>query len=164
MAFVRCNLWLSVNLRKCCYKFLLWKGIHIPICNILLTLVLSVNGMFIWFLVSYQFHLERKNNKYGKHWIQNNLFIQRPVDLGEEWTPSDVVCCQCVFKHLYVHVWVAVCLHWTFEMSEKDLHTLGPGTLGEEEERSTHTLRFPKSVCVQVVLCVCVCDTGYDKN
>lgn len=49
----------SGNLHKCCYKFSLWKGI---LCSHLehssQPLALSFDGMFIWFLVSYQFHLE----------------------------------------------------------------------------------------------------------
>lgn len=40
------------------------------------------------------------------------MFIQRPVDLGEEWTPSDVVCCQSVrvFMHVCVCGLLCVCV------------------------------------------------------
>lgn len=35
-----------------------------------------------WLGTNSTWSLEGKNNKYGKHLIQNNMFIQRPVDLG----------------------------------------------------------------------------------
>lgn len=65
------------------------------------------------------------------------MFIQRPVDLGRNgpplmWSAASV----CVFTRPFVCVWVAVCLGWTCETGEETLHPLGPGTLGEEEERS----------------------------
>ena len=38
-----------------------------------------------WFHTNSTWSLEGKNNKYGKHLIQNNMFIQRPVDF-RGWT------------------------------------------------------------------------------
>lgn len=67
------------------------------------------------------------------------MFIQRPVDLGRNGPPlmwSAASVCVCVFMRVCVCVWVAVCLGWTCETGEETLHPLGPGTLGEEEERS----------------------------
>lgn len=67
-------------------------------------------------------------------------------DKGDEegWQVCVCVCsCMCVC----VCVRVAVCLGWTCETGEETLHPLGPGTLGEEEERS-HTLSDFQSVFV----------------
>lgn len=61
------------------------------------------------------------------------MFILRPVDLGKNgpplmWSSASVCLRACV--------WVAVCLGWMCEKGEETLHPLGPGTQGEEEERS----------------------------
>lgn len=40
-----------------------------------------------WFHTNSTWSLSWKNNKYGKHLIQNNMFIQRPVDLRRNGPP-----------------------------------------------------------------------------
>lgn len=95
-----------------------------------------------WFHTNSTWSLKGKNNKYGKHLIQNNMFIQRPVDFrGWEgpllmWSSASARLCMCV----YVRVQVVVCLYWACETRQESLHTLGPGTVGEEEEESSNTL------------------------
>lgn len=95
-----------------------------------------------WFHTNSTWNLKGKNNKYGKHLIQNNVFIQRPVDFGGwkgpslMWSSASARSCMCV----YVRVQVVVCLHWACETRQENLHTLGPGTVGEEEEESSNTL------------------------
>lgn len=55
-----------------------------------------------WFRTNSTWSLKGKNNKYGKHLIQNNMFIQRPVDFGGwkgpllMWSTASV----CVFVHV----------------------------------------------------------------
>lgn len=56
-----------------------------------------------WFQTNSTWSLEGKNNKYGKHLIQNNMFIQRPVDFGRNGPPlmwSAASVCMCVFMHV----------------------------------------------------------------
>lgn len=50
---------------------------------------------------------------------------------------------------VYVRVLVVVCLHWACETREETLHTLGPGTVGEEEEKRSNTLSGFESVFVR---------------
>lgn len=52
------------------------------------------------------------------------------------WSSASARSCMCV----YVRVQVVVCLHWACETRQENLHTLGPGTVGEEEEESSNTL------------------------
>lgn len=60
-----------------------------------------------WFFTNSTWSLRAKNNKYGKHLIQNNMFIQRSVDSGRNGPPlmwsAASVCVNvwggcCVFK------------------------------------------------------------------
>lgn len=95
-----------------------------------------------------------KNNKYGKHSIQNNMFIQRPVDLrGVDGPPlmwSAASACVCVFRAC------VRCLRWTCETREENLHKRGPGTPGRGgrgNSQISHVCLLARLLCVRVCAC-----------
>lgn len=101
-----------------------------------------------WFCTNSTWSLEGKNNKYGKHLIQNNMFIQRPVD----WRGLDPL--WCGYSVFGLDVWGG----WR-DPAPPVARNCG---CGWEEEKANAYFSYSSSVCVQTL--ECRAHTGCDKS